>query len=201
MAKRVTKRLVKAKPKKRVKKRATVLPKVMSKLIGIALADMKKAEAARDKYIVDLSTWHTPAKIECELKTMSGVSMFNIEDAIAHSKQVCVLCAAGSVMEFSLNASTNRDLEPGHFPKNQMQLEAINYLREGDVLGAALRLGLLDYDDVSHYVDKDKFSKFDCEIPEYDRKIDNAGIRDMTNAYGMAETLTDWAEAQLEESE
>ena len=27
---------------------------------------------------------------------------------------------------------------------------------------------------------------------------DNAGLRDMTNAYGMAETLTDWAEAQLE---
>lgn len=169
MAKRATKRLVK-KTKARRRKKPVILPKVMSKLIGIALADMKKAEAARDKYVIDLGIWHQPAKIQCELKTRDGDSMFSMEQDVLSERNVCVLCAAGSVMEFSLNAATDKEFEPHHFPKNQKQLSAINDLRCGDVSSAAYRLGLAEVNRDGYRINPGEFDDFDCDIPDYDRK-------------------------------
>lgn len=112
------------KVKKRVVKKKVILPRKLSALVRIALRDIRKAEKAADKYIVDMGTYHEPTQIVCKREGT---------DTIISTQDVCVVCAAGSVMAFSLGAKIDQELEPGKFPDNMHQLEAINNLRLGDV--------------------------------------------------------------------
>lgn len=113
-----------------------VLPRVMSKLIRIGLADLRKAEQD-PRYSVIMATWHAP----CE----GGP---------------CLVCLAGAVMAFSLGASPNERLTP-RSPEitshNAAALRALNWLREGCVETAAEYLGIPPTDkmkaiECAHYI-------------------------------------------------
>lgn len=94
-----------------------ILPRVPSKLIYIALADLAKAEKSK-KYMVIMGIWHWP------------------------TIDWCAVCFAGSVMAFSLNADPTDSLGPSSMPANYDQLLAINFLRVGGVFHAYRQLGL-----------------------------------------------------------
>src|SRR4051812_17274748 len=89
MVKKSKKRAVKAKKTKA----KVVLPMKMSKLIGIALADLKKAEKQSNKYAIDMSDWYNP-KAQLECRTLNG--------ALVAKHAICSVCFAGAVMAFSL---------------------------------------------------------------------------------------------------
>ena len=88
-----------------------------SKLIAIALDDLKKAERS-GKYEIDMSFYHVPL----ELPYTAG-------------RYQCAVCLAGSVMAFSLKANSNFEALPTEF-KSSKQLIALDYLRRGVVHGA-----------------------------------------------------------------
>lgn len=147
----------KTKAKKKTVKRAVkkvILPMVPSKLIAIALRDIRKAEKLSKKYVVDMGEWYQPhATLEC--KTDNGV--------VASEHKICTLCAAGSVMAFSLanEAQKKLKLHPSKFRENEKQLYAIDNLREGSFSGALRALELPDaYDD--------KHPSLNHEIPDYE---------------------------------
>lgn len=151
--------------KKKSARAVTKLPKVMSKLIRIALKDLQKAEKAENVF-VDMSEWFEPTKIQCQVE---------VTGKILHETPACVVCAAGSVMAFTLGklGKTKHSLEPYNFPENGSQLLAINDLRCGDVLSAAVNLDLLrdKYDSYGRLTkEAAKFEKLDAHIPEYDPK-------------------------------
>lgn len=154
------------KAKKRVVKTArrgpVILPKKMSSLIAICLKDIKKAEALPKKFVVDMSSWFQPEDINCE--TSDGV--------VIETHHVCTVCAAGAVMAFSLKkADTNDELFPDAFPRNEKQLDAINYLRTGDVFAAARALELIDFNEYgdANEGDRSKYEGFETSMPEYKR--------------------------------
>lgn len=143
------------------KKGKTILPRKLSSLIRIALKDIRKAEAS-DKAVVDMSFYFHPNQaLDCM-----------INGNTVYTKEVCVMCAAGSVMAFTLKAKMNgdRNLEPANFPGNHDQLYAIDALRIGDVLDAALTLGLVKLDEYGDLASESeaKFESFDEPIPEYE---------------------------------
>jgi hypothetical protein len=135
-----------------------VLPKKMSALIKIALADLRKAENDA-KMVIKMETWLDRREAVCTIE--SG----NIE---VSREEVCVACFAGTVMAFTLGALKKKDwrsLGPNNFNKNAKQLAALDSLRDGDVSGAAESLGLYSDDGYPDY----EFNRFDRAIPEYDR--------------------------------
>ena len=145
--------------KKRVAKRNVTLPRKMSSLIKIALADMRKAEAKPDYFVVDMGVYFKPTNIVC-----CTDSDFGWEEIIINEHPACVVCAAGSVMAFTLGKKDSKEeLVPEDMSGNDDQLMAIDSLRQGSVYEAAHVLELPEGD-------SDKYRKFDCVIPEYDRK-------------------------------
>lgn len=156
--------MAKAKNKsKRAKKKPVILPMKMSALIKVALKDIRRAERT-DKIVVDMSDWFNPDN-EVTCQTQSG--------AILEEYKVCTMCAAGSVMAFTLGAlKRDKYLQPDDYPKNEKQLYAINDLRGGGVSQAAMSLGLIDTDDygVLDEVAVTKYRKLNRNIPDYDRK-------------------------------
>lgn len=156
MAKKAKKRPVaKAKVKR---KQQVILPKKLSALIKIALRDIRKAEALPKQFVVEMSDWYAPENVECRTR----------DDILIETHTVCSVCAAGSVMAFSLDARKNHPdegLTPCRFPRNEKQLAAINELREGSAYQAYLSLGLkMTEGDVSALGD------LDVDIPDYDRE-------------------------------
>ena len=143
---------------------STVLPMVPSKLIDIAVRDMRKA--LKKKWVIDMSNWYDPkAEVTCSVG----------DDIVIEEYTVCTACAAGAVMAFSLaNASQlKRALEPSDFTANERQLRAINALREGSSLEAANELELvtdmnLDYD--AQQAQYDALHRLDTVIPDFDQK-------------------------------
>lgn len=149
------------KAKKTVRKSASkkmiVLPKKLSSLIGIALKDIRKVEALSNKYVIDMRVWYDPDReLVCKLGDGEHAK-------VVSRNKVCVLCAAGSVLAFSLGAggvektAAINELEK----KNSDQLEAIDYLRQGDAGCAAGALYL------SEKV-QDKADDLSVNIPEYE---------------------------------
>lgn len=146
--------MVKKKAKKavrKVKRKKVILPMKLSSLIGIALRDIRRAEAMPKKFVVDMDTWFKPETVQC--KTDDGV--------LIEEHKVCTMCAAGSVMAFSLGALGRKDADSElfteSFPGNQKQLEAINYLRDGNCLQAARTLWPPTYNENSGaYIDDPK---------------------------------------------
>ena len=85
-----------------------LLPKVPSRLIRIALADLKKVEESPYMYI-DMNYWLHPRSLSC---------------------------LAGAVMVFSLGAGTNIDsygVQPSNFGEDADALRALDNLRQGQV--------------------------------------------------------------------
>jgi hypothetical protein len=143
------------------KAKPRVLPKKMSALIRISLADIRKAERQPKKFIVEMSDWLSHTEVEC---TMGST--------VIETYKVCALCAAGSVMAFSLDGlKTNKDYEPHNFPENQQQLYAINNLRTGNVQSAWRDLNSsAGYDNFEEYLAAaEPAGRFDTTIPEYNR--------------------------------
>lgn len=147
------------KTKRKSSKKMTILPRKMSSLIGIALKDIRKAEKLPNKFVIDMMTWYDPNK---ELVCRLGSDEWSPE--ISRSK-VCVMCAAGSVLAFSLGAGGNimtsklSALEA----KNENQLGAIDYLRGGDVEEAGNYLGIPS-EKIKKYFKVNKFKR----IPNYE---------------------------------
>lgn len=143
--------MAKAKPKAK-KKAVIVLPRKMSALIKIALRDIRRAEEA--EFIVNMSTWYMP-NIQVECRAVDDSTLID-------QYTTCSMCAAGSVMRFSLANEKQKKLEltPDMFAKNDNQLEAIDSLRMGDVGDAA---GYLEFSD-RHRFD---YFKYDTVIPDY----------------------------------
>lgn len=157
MAKKAKKRVV-----KKVTKKPVILPMKLSSLIAVALKDVRKAENTKS-VVVEMSNWFEVEEVECRTQN----------DVLIETHNVCNLCAAGSVMAFSLGKlGTAASLTPTNFPKNERQLEAINELREGNVSGA---IKCLYHDDL--YDNESDASKLyrkacelNCHIPDYDRE-------------------------------
>ncbi len=142
---------------KKVVKKKIVLPNKMSALVGIALRDIRKAEKQRNKFVIDMGTYFDPNQ---ELVCQVG-------ETVVSSQKVCVLCAAGSVMAFSLGkANSTTELNPDAFMSNSNQLRAIDSLRQGSARYAAINLELPDtYDEFGSV--SEKYSGMDSIIPEY----------------------------------
>ncbi len=114
------------------------LPNKPSDLAELALRDMRKAIRS-PRYHISMGEWHSP-------------------------NATCAVCAAGSIMAFTLNARREDILEPHDFPEpTARKLNAIDDLRNGSVGDAFVALG-------RSYA---KGEKFDCDIAyyyEHDRK-------------------------------
>ena len=100
------------------------LPRKMSALITLALADLAKCERS-EKYAVYMGWWH---------------------DRWTETSP-CTVCFAGAVMAQSLGIGSHitgweKGLAPVDFPGNGDQLYALNSLRSGLVGAAAEKLGL-----------------------------------------------------------
>lgn len=93
------------------------LPDKPSELIRLAMHDLKKVERMPKKYIVNMSTWHSPAK-----------------------NGKCAVCFAGSVMACSMKEDPERELDPGELYDEAIQQKyyALNEFRLGQIkLGIA----------------------------------------------------------------
>ena len=143
---------------KKVSKKKTILPKKLSSLIGIALRDIRKAEK-QEKYIVDMGTFHEPSIIVCSYE-----GGFSSEGRIIKREPACIVCAAGSVMAFTLKADFTKDLSPSSFKRNEAQLNAIDALRTGNAQSAAAFLDPSDKECDNLYEIEMK-----TYIPDYDR--------------------------------
>lgn len=143
--------------------RSTVLPMVPSKLIDIAVRDMRKA--LKKKWIIDMGNWYNPrAEVVC-----------SVNDDVIEKYTVCTACAAGAVMAFSLaNASQlKRELQPEEFTANIRQLRAIDDLRQGSLSAAVIELELGPAFDLDYETRQAKYQdlhRLDVATPEYDQK-------------------------------
>lgn len=100
------------------------LPDKMSGLIRLSIADLKKVLALPERYAVDMGSWHTP-----------------------RSDGICSVCQAGAVMAMTLSVARSEHMTPGRlYHPEAPKLEALNYLRIGDVPQAACVWGLLEDD-------------------------------------------------------
>lgn len=161
MAKRAKKRVV-----RKVAKRArqVILPKKLSSLIKICLRDMRKAEALPEEYVINMTEWYSPKQLlSCQLN----------DGTVVKQHKICVMCAAGSVMAFSLanDRQKNRVLAPDDFGDNEAQLQAIDYLRQGECDSAyGAIFDTEDGEDYSYENDKafQKLEKLRTSIPAYE---------------------------------
>jgi hypothetical protein len=145
---------------KKVSKKQVILPKKLSSLIGIALRDLRKAEKS-DKYIIAMeSTFHLPTTVTCTAN--DGELLISEQDA-------CIICAAGSVMAFSLNTGIGMEKTPSDFAGNTHQLQAIDSLRMGHARIAMDDLEMPYDDDLKMPYDYEKLRKCEMRIPDYNR--------------------------------
>lgn len=103
------------------RKKDVVLPRLPSALIQISLHDLAETERLKTKYKIDMSDW---------VAKQGGGK--------------CAVCLAGAVMVRRLGAKPTRDADvyPSDFKKNERQINAINHLREGEVVEALHELGI-----------------------------------------------------------
>lgn len=94
----------------------TVLPRVLSDLIDVAVEDLKKVEDD-PRYSFQMNTWHLPLRAQ------------------AAKPATCAVCMAGSVMAMSLRAARSRAADPAspEYAPNADQLWALNGIRTGAV--------------------------------------------------------------------
>lgn len=95
---------------------STILPRIPSQLIRLALADLRKVEKD-PTYFPNMGVWHS----------LDGA--------------VCEVCLAGSVIAKTLEADLAEIWYPEDLPENNAQLVALDFFRQGLVIGALDRLG------------------------------------------------------------
>src|SRR6202007_2186511 len=93
------------------------------------------------------------------------------EGTIVKESEVCVMCAAGSILAFSLGGNGELKTAGVSFleKKNMRQLNAVDYLRSGNVTGAAYEIGLTDKlteDKLAAF--ESKLEALETDIPEYE---------------------------------
>lgn len=93
-----------------------ILSKVPSKLIRLALKDLRKVELSTE-YKVNMDDWHVPAN--------------KYENASA-----CFVCLAGAVMAGTLDADIKSDIVPQDFTGNRDALIALDEFRSGQITWA-----------------------------------------------------------------
>lgn len=129
-----------------------ILPRKMSALIDLALADLELAEKSKD-YVIDMGEWHR------------APSSDPYDD-----DNLCSVCLAGSVMAFSLKANKVKTYEPEFIPEsmgdNTDQLLAINCLRTGSVQEASEILGLDNEEEDGPF--STDFGWFDRDVIDYE---------------------------------
>lgn len=113
-------------------KKIKILPKKPSKLIRLALKDLRAAEKAGA--IIDMGWWLAK------------------REKVDGGPKVCVVCFAGAVMKNTLGLRPNeptRQYPAGEIcpsaeytPGNVKQLEALNDFRAGDILSGCQTLGI-----------------------------------------------------------
>ena len=120
------------------------LPDKPSDLAELALRDMRKAIRS-PLYHIDMSVFHVPNK-------------------------TCAVCAAGSVMAFTLNGPHNEHRSPGNWPEHtSRKLYAIDHLRTGN-MGTAF--AMMDRP-------SPKGEQFTRVIADYDEDNSKPFFRDM----------------------
>lgn len=125
-------------------KKPVILPRVMSKLIVLALNDLKKVERSR-RYRVDMAIFHAPTMFTGTLA----------------APLKCTVCFAGAVMAARLGAPRDEELYPDDFKGNAAQLQALDHLRRGRVGLAAESLGRSGGKAMAIA------SRFDRDVPNY----------------------------------
>lgn len=114
------------------------LPNKPSDLAELVLRDMRKAIRS-PLYHIDMSVFHVPNK-------------------------TCAVCAAGSVMAFTLNGPHDEHQLPGNFPEpTKRKLYAIDHLRTGN-MGAAF--AIMDRSSLKG----EQFTRVIANYDEHDRK-------------------------------
>ena len=145
------------------------LPDTMSGLIRVALADLRKCEAASDLYKVNMATWHNPndgyvdedGDETCETsfrewRAYEVLQENNLEDSWPGDKPLevweenrCQVCLAGSVMAQTLGADTGETLAPTDFDDHtRNKLWALDSLRTNSLVSAQASLEDSTSDDV-----------------------------------------------------
>lgn len=106
----------------------TRLPKKLSALIRVALADLAKVEKSK-KYRVDMCRWHSPQAV--------------FKEHIAFDR--CAVCFAGAVMAKTLKCARTKHVSPEHFsPYVEQRLFALDSVRSGEVRCALRQIGVGD---------------------------------------------------------
>jgi hypothetical protein len=89
------------------------LPRVLSKLLRLALKDLRVVENMPGVQVC-MGVWHD----------------YN------NRNKVCSMCLAGAVMAQTLKVKTTHSCTPDSFEVNKLALEAVDYLRTGNVKSA-----------------------------------------------------------------
>lgn len=124
-----------------------LLPNKLSALMRVALVDLAKAE--RSKYVgIDMGDWVT-----LEYLIDEGAVIRNNDTVVDLMKRVndseqCTVCFAGSVMAYSLDVTGFDNLSTEESEK----MQALNYVREGEVRMALLFLNLLGTGNADSFV-------------------------------------------------
>lgn len=106
-------------------KATTELPSALSALLRAAAAAGRGLD--RNRYTPFAGVWHDPGP---------GAN------SAGHDNWRCNVCLAGAVMSGSLQARREFFLRPEDYPPETAErLIAIEYARDGDLIGACIRLG------------------------------------------------------------
>ena len=96
------------------------LPDKLSELLAVALHDMDQVRALPGRFVIDMSMWHTPVQTQ--------------------DVSICQVCLAGAVMAMTLEIPDRVFSEP-YLLDSSNKLSALDYLRTGNVFGAARTMG------------------------------------------------------------
>jgi hypothetical protein len=150
--------------KKKMKKqpRLKVLPRQLSALCDLVIADLPKV-AKRKGVVVFMGDWLiSPKHLLDHAREWGGVLQEAKVQRLAEKGVKCLVCVAGAVAMVELGAKPSPYL-PDDFPESRDQLGAIDHLRMGCVYSAADRVGL------SHE-DRDLAATLNRTMPPYTGK-------------------------------
>lgn len=154
------------------------LPDKPSDLIRLAVDDITRVEAMKDKYFINMKSWHEPAKNPIkEIPLDNWAQPFNTDP-----DKRCAVCFAGSVMTCTLKADKGKRYTPEKFNADTRdKLEALNDFRTGAISDGFINLGI----EVPSFVRLE-----DVEIVQYEDnpaefKEQMIGIADELSAFGF----------------
>lgn len=144
-----------------MKKPKNKLPQIPSKLIRLAIRDLKKVERLKTRKI-NMHIWH--------------------ESRVIDGKPFCVVCLAGSVMDRTLKIDPKINMREGQGLISSADLRALgalNNLRSGYVEGAFLSLGIKE---ISSYPKDVAIARYDFSKTLF--KLDMLKLADSLEAIG-----------------